>query len=145
MLAESFIEILTNNNDEYKGLSKDMLKNEFAYKYIELGYGSISFLLACFRICSDLCNLIRNSELTKSEKDFYKSVLSNSMVTHEQILLFWIAPIICDSQLEDSEIFTLFDEFTEFKNFALEFHKDSYFKSETWKNYYNSIKNKSPT
>lgn len=137
-LSEKFIEILTNNNDEYKGLSNEILKNEFVYKYIDLGYGSISFLSSYFRIYSDLCSLIRNSELTKSEKDFYKSVLSNSMFLHEQILLFWIAPIINDFDLENSEIFTLFDQFTEFKNFALQFHKASHFKSETWKEYFNN-------
>lgn len=137
-LAEKFIEILNNNNDEYKGLSNEILKKMFIRKYIELGYDSISYLSSNFRIYSDLCNLIRDAKITKSDKDFYKSVLSNSMFLHEQILLFWIAPIISNFQLEDSEIFTLFDQFTEFKNFALEFHKASHFKSETWKNYFNN-------
>ncbi|RSQ24259.1 hypothetical protein EA709_16855 [Acinetobacter baumannii] len=137
-LAEKFIEILNNNNDEYKGLSNEMLKNKFIHNYIELGYGSISYLSSNFRIYSDLCNLIRDAKITKSDKDFYKSVLSNSMFLHEQILLFWIAPVLSDFQLEDSEIFTLFDQFTEFKNFALEFHKASHFKSESWKNHFNN-------
>lgn len=140
-LAENIVEILTSNPDEFRGLSKDKLLNEFYFRMIDLGYGSFSFILSYFRTYFDLCNLIKNSKLTKSEKDFYKSVLSNSMFPHEQILLFWIAPMISDCELEDSEIFTLFDKFTDFKNFALEFHKESHFKNEIWKNYF---KNENP-
>ncbi|MFY7005147.1 hypothetical protein [Acinetobacter pittii] len=135
-IAEKFIEILTVNNDEFKGKSKEMLKSDFLSRVRYYGYGSISFLSSYFRLYFDLCSLIRNSELTKSEKDFYKKVLSNSMFHHEQIVLFWIAPIISEFDLQDSEIFTLFDQFSQFKNFALEFHEDSHFKSETWKNYF---------
>ncbi|MDS7934809.1 hypothetical protein RMB03_14805 [Acinetobacter sp. V91_7] len=132
-LAFRFHGILEKNNNEFSKLSSEELEERFDKIIADLGYDSYSLLISYFLIYIDLCNLIRNSNLEKQDQDFYKSVLSNSMFQHEQLILFWITPIFNVIELHDTEIFTMFGNVEIFKNYAIEFHKISHFRYEEWK------------
>ncbi|OCY53094.1 hypothetical protein [Acinetobacter pittii] len=119
--------IFFNHCDEYD------LIDEFHRLTFGLGYSTLSQLMSYFHIYIDLCNLIRSADINEDDKNFYKSVLSNSMYQHEQILLFWIAPLVGELNLKDTEIFTMFGYLEYFAPYAEKFHQGSHFKYEEWK------------
>ncbi|HFX6244043.1 hypothetical protein NQ666_12540 [Acinetobacter baumannii] len=140
-LAIKFCKLLKENNKLYSGFDKTELFEDFRKRCRELNYGQVSVLLSYFHIYTDLCRLIKISSISEEDRWFYKSILSNSMTQSEQILLFWISPMFGVIDIEDSEIFTLFVYSEIFKEFALEFHESSHFKSNKWKDAFAKVEN----
>jgi hypothetical protein len=151
------IELTLKNNEKVKAyiviikLSM-MFGNEFRENNFK--ENSIKDLRVCFfemslRICSDpispiisyfyayidIINLIKNAKIPEDDKDFYRSVLSNSMFQEEQIVLFWIAPMFANLRhiLIDSEIFNMFSAQENYIEYALKYHDISSFRIEEWK------------
>lgn len=133
-LALEFHTIMSSNKNAYVSYYPGELLEEFNQTVERLGYNSVSLLLSYFHIYIDLLNLIGTSNISENDKNFYKSVLSNSMYQYEQVLFFWISPMFGALDLRDSEIFTMFGYTEVFEDFALQFHDISHFKHDEWKN-----------
>ncbi len=116
-------------NYEYK-----QLLEHFTKKMAENFSDRVNPIISYYYIYGDLIKLINESEITLKEKEFYKSILRNSMLQEEQIVFFWLAAIFkeLNKSLENSEIFNQFHN-QRYVEFALKFHKKSHFKSESWK------------
>lgn len=135
-MSIKFYNMLKENNKLYSGFSPKDLFTELQRVVKELHYKNISPLISYFHIYMDLCELIKSSSISEQEKVFFKSVLSNSMTQGEQIILFWMSPMFENIVIKDSEIFTMFGYMEAFENYALEFHEESHFKNEDWKEFF---------
>ncbi|HCV3300543.1 TPA: hypothetical protein OV749_001368 [Acinetobacter baumannii] len=135
VISSSFYKISKRDNKRILNFTNIQLQNDFQQIARELGYKSVSILIAYFYIYTSLCELIATSGISDNDKKFYKNVLSNSMSQGEQILLFWIVPMFPSSiDISGSEIFTMFGHTDAFEPFALKFHKIDHFKNDEWKN-----------
>ncbi|OTS02606.1 hypothetical protein CAT24_09095 [Acinetobacter pittii] len=94
----------------------------------------VSQLISYFYIYGDLIRLINNADVDEKIKENLKSVLRNTMLQEEQIVLFWFASIFeeLNNSLENSGLFNKF-HYGFYRDFALKFHKESHFKSDSWK------------
>lgn len=137
ILAAHFTECLESKWNDVESVSRADLKKE----YLELikTYNSIVVqLFSYFLIYGDIIKLIIDSDISKKEKEFFKSVLSNSMVGQEQILILWLGAFYREigEFLENSELITQFYADL-YVPFAKKFHKASHFKMKKWKVIFN--------
>lgn len=140
-MSSEFYSMLKNDNYLYNAFSQEELFSDFRKVAKDLKYKNIAPLISYFHIYMDLCQLIKNSNISEEEKSFYKSVLSNSMTQGEQILLFWLSPMFESIVIKDSEIFTMFGYVPAFEQYALEFHEASHFKNHDWKEFFSNCEN----
>jgi hypothetical protein len=140
-LSFKFCKILEEDKNCYKGFTRGELFDDFQKVIMESEFKNTSSLVSYFHIYPDLCRLIKDSNIAEHDKNFYKSVLSNSMTIGEQILLFWLTPMFKSFDLTDSEIFSMFGQTKLLKNFALEFHEQSHFKNNEWKRLFSNYEN----
>ncbi len=120
---------------EYANFTIDELRSNF-YEFSENTFeGSINTLLSYFLIYISILNLIKKSKVSEDDKNFFKSILRNSMYQDEQFILFWIAPMFnqLKIQLEFSEIFTQFEYEEVLKEYALKHYNETFFASKHWK------------
>ncbi|EOE4589372.1 hypothetical protein ACKC6H_002746 [Acinetobacter baumannii] len=120
---------------EYANFNIDELRSNF-YEFSENTFeGSINTLLSYFLIYISILNLIKKSKVSEDDKNFFKSILRNSMYQDEQFILFWIAPMFNQMkiQLEFSEIFTQFEYEEVLKEYALKHYNETFFASKNWK------------
>lgn len=132
-LAATFHNILKYNPSKILECERNQIQASFydiAMK--DLKYETISLLISYFYIYTDLFNLLKNSNLDSEEINFYKSVLSNTISSYEQIVIFWIAPIITGLDLDNSKLFSFYPDIDVFTPYAKKFHKFSHFKYESW-------------
>lgn len=94
----------------------------------------VNSLISYFYIHGELIKLINNAEVAEEVKESLKSILRNTMLQDEQIVLFYFASVFknINLSLENSEIFNKFHLPMHHK-LALKFHKESHFKSDAWK------------
>ncbi|KHO15228.1 hypothetical protein NT90_11410 [Acinetobacter baumannii] len=90
----------------------------------------------------NIINLIKNSNIDKGEKEFFYNILRSSMSMHEQITLFWVAPVTPQVYefLRETSIFNLFFN----KNlipFGKQFYDETFFNNKSW----GDVFNKDPT
>lgn len=97
----------------------------------------VNELISYFYIYGELIKLVERAEDDEELRETLKSVLRNTMLQEEQLVLFWFASIFkeINSSLENSELFNKF-HYPMYQKFALKFHKESHFKSKSWKEYY---------
>ncbi|WP_288385527.1 hypothetical protein [uncultured Acinetobacter sp.] len=133
-IVMGWLETVKENQVIYNNLSNMELLNKL-YNLVQtkLKYETISSLISYFHIYSDFFDLIRDSKISEEDKVFYKSVISNSMTQHEQVLLFIISPMFNAIDLTDSEIFSLLGYMTILEDYAIEYHKVCHFKYDDWK------------
>jgi hypothetical protein len=94
----------------------------------------VNSMISYFYIHGELIKLINNAEVSEEVKESLKSILRNTMLQEEQIVLFYFASIFkeINFSLKDSEIFNKF-HYPTYHRFALKFHNESHFKSDGWK------------
>ncbi|MFP0967803.1 hypothetical protein ACLDZY_11950 [Acinetobacter baumannii] len=140
-MSSEFYGMLKKDNNLYNAFSQEELFNDFRKVAKDLKYKNISPLISYFHIYMDLCQLIKRSNISEEEKNFFKSVLSNSMTQGEQILLFWMSPMFESIVIKDSQIFTMFGHVPAFEKYALEFHEISHFRNHDWKEFFSNSEN----
>ncbi|MCG5264091.1 hypothetical protein MCL27_03500 [Acinetobacter pittii] len=131
--SREFYKIMPNYKNSYPNFNQQQLVADFYKVSRELGYETINILISYFHIYMNLCDLIKNQDMTENEKDSFKSILSNSMFQSEQVLLFWLTPMFDIFELENTEIFTQIGCVDAYIPFAKKFHKSSHFRYEEWK------------
>ncbi|MGQ1349695.1 hypothetical protein ACT4VF_10670 [Acinetobacter baumannii] len=131
--SREFYKIMPNYKNSYPNFNQQQLVADFYKVSRELGYETINILISYFHIYMNLCDLIKNQDMTENEKDSFKSILSNSMFQSEQVLLFWLTPMFDIFELENTEIFTQIGRVDAYIPFAKKFHKSSHFRYEEWK------------
>ncbi|MDC4354107.1 hypothetical protein ABB083_00170 [Acinetobacter baumannii] len=116
------------------------LKKEFDLLLVEKNKFSQSpNIYTYFLIYIDLFNLIRDSELEEKDKNFFKTVITNSMTIGEQLTFLWISaftPVLLN-ELKDTQVFDYFYH-ENLRSFVFKFHKKSHFRqknfTEDWPN-----------
>lgn len=133
-IAAVFLVEMTRAENEIVNYEYKQLIRHFTKTMAENFSDRVNPIISYFYMYGDLIKLINESEITLKEKEFYKSILRNSMLQEEQIAFFWLAAIFneLNKSLENSEIFNQFHN-QRYVGFALKFHKKSHFKSKGWK------------
>ncbi|MDX8270391.1 hypothetical protein SLK22_03860 [Acinetobacter pittii] len=116
------------------------LKKEFDLLLVEKNKFSQSpNIYTYFLIYIDLFNLIKDSELEEKDKNFFKTVITNSMTIGEQLTFLWISaftPVLLN-ELKDTQVFDYFYH-ENLRSFVFKFHKKSHFRhknfTEDWPN-----------
>lgn len=100
----------------------------------------INPIISYFYIYGDLVRLINSSDISSKDKDFYKSILRNSMFQEEQLVLFWFTAMfnVLAQSLKDSELFNQFYN-ERYIGFALKYHNRTHFYSENWKQIFDAF------
>lgn len=92
-------------------------------------------IFSYFELYSSLLDLIKTAPLETNVKNFYWSLIRNSMTSSEQLSLFYLAPIWdrLYISLLDSFLFNSFAPSNGFsKEFAIKFYKKNHFYTEEW-------------
>lgn len=141
-LAAIFLVELNKNGDQIIHYEYKELLDHFSKLSGKNFSSHINPIISYFYIYGDLIRLINESEIQLNEKEFFKSILRNSMLQEEKIVFFWLSSIFSElkNSLDNSELFNQFHN-EKFHKFALKFHKKSHFKSEGWKDFFDSQQN----
>lgn len=149
-MSKIFLTELHENREEIESYEKYQLLSHFRKVIPIVFIDLVNPIISYFYIYENLINLINDADISVKDREFFKSILRNSMFQEEQMVLFWIAPIFenLENALKDSELFNQFHR-QRFHKYALKFHKKSHFKSEGWKKLFDTNqtedKNKAPT
>lgn len=136
LIAEKF-RIKLNVDDEILD-SKYSKRLTYFKKFIDsIFVDEVNSMISYFYIHGELIKLINNAEVSEEVKESLKSILRNTMLQEEQIVLFYFASIFkeINFSLKDSEIFNKF-HYPMYHKFALKFHNESHFKSDGWKEFF---------
>lgn len=112
----------------------DQLQNFYDYGGKNFD-GSINTLLSYFLVYVNIWKLITQVNLPQKDIIFFKEMMRNSMFQDEQMVLFWILPLLADFRepLAGSEIFSQFQLNDKLKKYALRYYDESFFASSDWK------------
>lgn len=133
LIAGAFKKLICIDDNYLKLNYKDRLK-VFEVLMGNLFAEEVNELVSYFYIYGELIKMINNAQVSENIKENLKSVLRNTMLQEEQIVLFFFASIFkeINLSLKDSEIFNKF-HYPMYHKFALKFHNESHFKSDGWK------------
>ncbi|MDR0067808.1 DUF4398 domain-containing protein [Acinetobacter sp. 11520] len=133
-MCKIFLDELYKNEDVLVSYNHKQLLEHFKKVIPTIFIDLVNPVISYFYIYGDIIRLINEADISLKDREFFKSILRNSMFQEEQMVFFWIAAIFdqLNISLKDSELFNQFHR-PRFHKYGLKFHKKSHFKSKTWK------------